>query len=143
MQTFDLIPNPGRILLGPGPSMADPRVLAALSQPLIGHLDPEFLKLMAQVQELLRFVFETHNELTLAVPGTGSAAMETAVASLVEESTPVLVCVQGYFGNRIAEMARIYRADLTVMQKPMGNIFYPEEIRAELQGKKYFPSAFA
>lgn len=135
MQTFPPIPNPKRILLGPGPSLADPRVLTALSQPLISHLDPEFLKLMAQVQEQLRFVFETHNELTLAVPGTGTAAMETAVAALIEEGTPTLVCVKGYFGNRIVEMARIYRADLTVLQKPMGQIFQPEEIRAALQKK--------
>lgn len=135
MQTFSPIPNPDRTLLSPGPSMADPRVLAALAQPLIGHLDPEFLKLMAQVQEQLRFVFETHNELTLAVPGTGSAAMETAVAALVEEGTPTLVCVIGYFGNRIAEMALIYRTDLTVLQKPMGQVFQPDEIAAALQKK--------
>lgn len=127
--------NPKRILLGPGPSMADPRVLAALSQPLIGHLDPEFLKLMAVVQEQLRVVFETHNELTLAVPGTGSAAMETAVASLIEQGTPTLVCVMGYFGNRIAEMARIYGADLTILQKPMGEIFTVEEVSAALKQK--------
>lgn len=133
MRTFNS--NPNRILLGPGPSMADPRVLSALSQPLIGHLDPEFLKLMAQVQEQLRFVFETRNELTLAVPGTGSSAMETAVAALVEKDTPTLVCVKGYFGNRIAEMARIYHANLNVLQKPMGEIFQPEEIHAALQKK--------
>jgi alanine-glyoxylate transaminase / serine-glyoxylate transaminase / serine-pyruvate transaminase len=115
--------------------MADPRVLAALAQPLIGLLDPELFKVMAQVQELLRFVFETSNELTLAVPGTGTAAMETAVANLVEEGMSVLVCQKGYFGNRLAEMARLYRADLTVLQKPMGQIFQAEEIRSALQKK--------
>lgn len=131
-KSFINIVNPNRILLGPGPSMADPRVLHALGQPLIGHLDPEFLKVMAQVQEFLRCVFETKNELTLAVPGTGSAAMETAVASVVESGCSILVCVQGYFGNRIAEMAKLYGGDLTVFSKPMGDIFHPDEIQTQL-----------
>jgi alanine-glyoxylate transaminase / serine-glyoxylate transaminase / serine-pyruvate transaminase len=133
--TFPPLPNPGRILLGPGPSMADPRVLQAMSGPLIGHLDPQFLQLMAQVQELLRRVFETRNELSLAVPGTGTAAMETAVAALVEAGTPVLVCRKGYFGNRIAEMAQVYGADLTILDRPMGQVFQPDEIREALKKK--------
>jgi alanine-glyoxylate transaminase/serine-glyoxylate transaminase/serine-pyruvate transaminase len=132
---YPLIPNPKRILLGPGPSMSDPRVLQALGQPLIGHLDPEFLKVMAQVQEMLRLVFDTKNELTLAVPGTGTAAMETAVASVVEKGRSILVCVKGYFGNRIAEMAKLYEGDLTVLNKPMGKIFHPKEIQAQLKKK--------
>ena len=135
-KTFSITANPARILLGPGPSMADPRVLQAMARPLIGHLDPEFLKLMAQVQELLRFVFETNNELTLAVPGTGTAAMETAVAAVVEEGTPVLVCRAGYFGGRIAEMAQVYGADLAVLEKPMGQIFSAQEVREALQKKR-------
>ncbi len=134
-KTISTIKNPARILLGPGPSMADPRVLNALAQPLIGHLDPELLRVMAQIQELLRFVFETGNELTLAVPGTGSAAMETAIASVVEEGQPVLVCQKGYFGERIGEMAKIYHADLSVLHKPMGELFQPENIRSALQKK--------
>jgi alanine-glyoxylate transaminase / serine-glyoxylate transaminase / serine-pyruvate transaminase len=133
--SFPLIANPKRILLGPGPSMADPRVLQALGQPLIGHLDPEFLKVMTQIQEMLRIVFETKNELTLAVPGTGTAAMETAVASVVEKSRSILVCVKGYFGNRIAEMAKLYEGDVTVLTKPMGEIFHPEEIQKQLKKK--------
>ena len=128
-----IIPNPKRILLGPGPSMADPRVLQALGQPLIGHLDPEFLKVLAEVQVLLRLVFETKNELTLAVPGTGSAAMETAVASVVEKGRSVLVCSQGYFGNRIAEMAKIYGGNLSVLNKPMGEIFHSDDIKKQLK----------
>lgn len=132
---FPTISNPKRILLGPGPSMADPRVLQALAQPLIGHLDPEFLQVMAQIQNMLRFVFETKNELTLAVPGTGSAAMETVVASVVEKGRSILVCVKGYFGNRIAEMAKLYNGDLTVISKPMGEIFRPDEIQKQLKKK--------
>jgi alanine-glyoxylate transaminase / serine-glyoxylate transaminase / serine-pyruvate transaminase len=75
---------PRRILLGPGPSEADPRVLAALSAPLIGHLDPEFLGVMDDIQSLLRTVFETRNRLTVPISGTGSAGMETAFVNLIE-----------------------------------------------------------
>ena len=73
---------PPRTLLGPGPSMVDPRVLKAMATPLVGHLDPEFIKLMNRTQDLLRYVFETENELTLPVSGTGTAAMETAVVPI-------------------------------------------------------------
>ena len=73
-----------RILLGPGPSLVHPRVLRAMSTPLIGHLDPEFLTIMNEIQELLRWLFQTNNQFTIAVSGTGSAAMETAIANLVE-----------------------------------------------------------
>ena len=76
-KTYPPIANPNHILLGPGPSMADPRMLHTRGQPFIGHLGPEFLKVMAQIQVLLHFVFQTKNALTLAVPGTGSSAMVT------------------------------------------------------------------
>jgi alanine-glyoxylate transaminase/serine-glyoxylate transaminase/serine-pyruvate transaminase len=115
--------------------MADPLVLQALSQPLVGHLDPEFLRVMGQVQGMLQLVFDTENELTLAVPGTGTAAMETAVASVVEKGRSILVCVKGYFGNRIAEMAKLYQGDLAVLSKPMGEIFDPDEIKKQLKKK--------
>ena len=88
---------PARILLGPGPSMVDPRVLAAMAQPLVGHLDPYFIQLMNQIQDLLRYVFGTSNRLTIPVSGTGSAAMETAVANMVEPGDKALVCINGYF----------------------------------------------
>ena len=124
---------PGRILLGPGPSMAHPRVLEAMSQSLVGHLDPFFLKVMDQVQEMLRYVFQTHNSLTLAVPGTGTAAMETAVANMVEPDDPVLVCANGYFGLRIAEMVERYEGRLTLLKRPWGEVFSLDEIEAALR----------
>ena len=75
---------PARILLGPGPSMVSPRVLRAMATPLLGHLDPEFIKVMDEEQFLLRQCFQTENELTLAVPGTGSAGMEASLCNFIE-----------------------------------------------------------
>src|SRR5258708_28884171 len=94
-----------RFLHGPGPSDCDPRVLQALANPAVGHLDPDFLKIMADVQRLLRLVWQTENALTLPISGTGTAGMETAIANLVEPGDPVLVCVAGYFGERLVEMS--------------------------------------
>src|SRR5262245_60301507 len=95
---------PRRILLGPGPSDADPRVLTAAAAPLIGHLDPEFLKVMDDIQSSLRSVFQTRNRLTIPVSGTGSAGMEAAFANLVEPGDTVAVCVNGVFGERMADI---------------------------------------
>src|SRR5512135_2188403 len=108
-QPLDLSPYPeldapARILLGPGPSMVHPRVLRAMAAPLVGHLDPYFVALMDRTKDLLRYVFQTENPLTLAVSWTGSAAMECAVANMVEPGDTVLVCQCGYFSGRIAEM---------------------------------------
>jgi alanine-glyoxylate transaminase/serine-glyoxylate transaminase/serine-pyruvate transaminase len=108
--------------------MVHPRVLAAMSAPLIGHLDPEFLTLMDRLQELLRYTFETRNRLTVPVSGTGSAAMEAAVANMVEPGDPVLVCINGVFGGRIAEMARRYGAEVETISRPWGEVFDVGEI---------------
>jgi alanine-glyoxylate transaminase / serine-glyoxylate transaminase / serine-pyruvate transaminase len=131
-QHIQSLSAPGRILLGPGPSMAHPRVLEAMSQPLVGHLDPYFIKVMDQVQEMLRYVFQTRNPLTLAVSGTGTAAMETAVANMVEPGERVLVCANGYFGLRIAEMVERYGGQLTLFKRAWGEVFTLEEIEAAL-----------
>ncbi len=126
-----------RILLGPGPSMVAPRVLNALSSPVIGHLDPEFLALMKEVQELLRFVFQTENELTVPVSGTGSAGMEAAMCNFIEPGDNVLVAVLGYFGERLVEMAGRYGAQVDRIDRPWGEVFDPDEIKAALSQKKY------
>lgn len=123
---------PARLLLGPGPSQVDPRVLAALATPLLGHLDPVFLSLMDSNQKLLRYAFQTENRLTLAVPGTGSAAMEAAIANLVEPGDTVAVFINGYFGSRQAEMARRYGGQVAEYHRPWGSIFSPEEITQAL-----------
>jgi len=124
---------PERILLGPGPSLADPRVLQAMTTPLLGHLDPAFLGLMDRIQELLRYVFETSNRLTIPISGTGSAAMEAAVANMVEPGDKVLVCSNGYFSLRIAEMARRYGGDVLTITRPWGEVFSAAEVQTALQ----------
>lgn len=126
-----------RILLGPGPSMVAPRVLNALSYPLVGHLDPQFLTLMQEVQQLLRFVFQTENELTVPVSGTGSAGMEAALCNFIEPGDNVLVAVLGYFGERMVEMAGRYGAQVDRIDRPWGEAFDPDEIKSALGQKKY------
>jgi len=96
---------PTRILMGPGPSGANPRVLRAMTAPILGHLDPEFLKIMDECRSMLREVMRTQNEVTLATPGTGTSGMEAAVMNLVEPGDKVVVAICGYFGERIAQMA--------------------------------------
>ena len=89
---------PQRILLGPGPSNIDPRVLQALVKPILGYLDPLYLDCLDEIQSLLRSVFETENRVTLSVSGTGGSGMEACIANLVEDGEEVLVCVNGFFG---------------------------------------------
>ncbi len=124
---------PPRLLLGPGPSLADPRILQAMATPLLGHLDPQFIEIMDRTQVMLRYAFQTQNPITLPVSGTGTAAMETAVANLVEPGDSVLVCVAGYFGLRIADMAKRYGGEVEVINKPWGQVFAPEEVKEALQ----------
>src|ERR1051325_7916900 len=94
--------NPSqRLLLGPGPSDAHPRVLAAMTTPLLGHLDPQFLELMTETQEMLRQVYRTKNKLTFPVSATGMAGMETCVVNLVEPGDKIVVCAKGFFGQRM------------------------------------------
>lgn len=124
---------PPRLLLGPGPSNAHPRVLQALGMRQVGHLDPTFVQCMDDIQELLRYLFQTNNELTLPVSGTGSAGMETAVANIVEPGDVVLVGCVGYFGLRIAEMAGRYGGDVRQIEKAWGEVFTLDELRAALE----------
>ncbi|EAU73642.1 serine:pyruvate/alanine:glyoxylate aminotransferase [Synechococcus sp. RS9916] len=126
------IATPDRLLLGPGPSNAHPTVLQSLSRTPIGHLDPLYVELMAEVQELLRYAWQTDNRLTLPMSGTGSAAMEATLANTVEPGDRVLVAVKGYFGNRLVDMAGRYRADVRVVEKPWGEAFSLDELEAAL-----------
>lgn len=133
MITYTDLNTPERILLGPGPSMVPPRVLQAMAHPLLGHLDPKFVELMKEVQNLLRYVFQTKNPMTLPISGTGSAGMECAVANLIEPGDTILVGVNGYFGERLCEMASRHGATVNRLDKQWGDKFYPEEIDAALQ----------
>ncbi|NJM72474.1 MAG: alanine--glyoxylate aminotransferase family protein [Scytonema sp. RU_4_4] len=123
---------PSRLLLGPGPSNAHPAVLQAMSTPPVGHLDPTFLVLMDEIQSLLRYVWQTKNQWTIAISGTGSAAMEAAIANTIEPTDVVLVGVAGYFGNRLVDMASRYGADVRTITKPWGQVFSLEELRTAL-----------
>jgi alanine-glyoxylate transaminase/serine-glyoxylate transaminase/serine-pyruvate transaminase len=124
---------PERLLLGPGPSTIHPRVMAAMSAPLVGHMDPYFFRIMDEIQLMLRPVFGTDNPVTLAVPGTGTAAMEAALANLLEPADPVLVCVSGFFGQRLAEVAERQGAQLHILEQDFGKAFTAEEIGAALE----------
>jgi alanine-glyoxylate transaminase / serine-glyoxylate transaminase / serine-pyruvate transaminase len=132
-------PSPGplhvskRVLLGPGPSDVDPRVLRALGTPLIGHLDPEFVTLMDETQDLLRYVFQTENRLTLAISGTGSAGMETVVVNLIEPGDRMLVCINGVFGGRMKDVAERAGAVVNTIERPYGEVFDPDEVKAAVR----------
>jgi alanine-glyoxylate transaminase/serine-glyoxylate transaminase/serine-pyruvate transaminase len=123
---------PNRLLLGPGPSNAHPTVLQAMSITPLGHLDPDFLIVMDEIQALLRYVWQTENPMTIAISGTGSAAMEATIANAVKPGDVVLVGVMGYFGNRLVDMASRYGADVHTITKPWGQVFSLEELRSAI-----------
>ncbi|HZY30800.1 MAG TPA: alanine--glyoxylate aminotransferase family protein, partial [Candidatus Methylomirabilis sp.] len=127
---------PVRTLLGPGPSNVHPRVLRAAAIPVIGHLDPKFLELMDEMMELLRFVFQTRNTITLAIPGTGSAGMEAALVNIIEPGDGVVVGVNGYFGERLSEMALRHGAEVRRVEAPWGQIIEPDLIERALAGRR-------
>ena len=135
MKMYSDLNPPSRILLGPGPSMVPPRVLRAMAHPVVGHLDPEFLQVMSDVQELLWYVFETENELTIPISGTGSAAMEAALCNFIEPGDRVLIGVNGYFGERLCAMAARYGARVQRLDTPWGTVFSPDDVRSALQGE--------
>jgi alanine-glyoxylate transaminase/serine-glyoxylate transaminase/serine-pyruvate transaminase len=112
--------------MGPGPSTVPPDVLAALALPTLGHLDPEYLDIMDETRALLRRVFQTENEMTLAVSGTGSAGMECCLVNLVEPGDEVIVCVQGVFGGRMAEIAERCGAIVHRLEAPWGEVIADE-----------------
>lgn len=128
---------PQRILLGPGPSMVPARVLRAMATPPVGYLDPTYLQVMAETKELLRYVFQTKNEHTLPISGTGSAGMEAALCNFIEPDDNVLIAIHGFFGERLAEMAARYGARVDRIERPWGEIFTLEELEAALNRKRY------
>ena len=129
--------DPGRrVLMGPGPSDVPARVLQAMSAPCIGHLDPYFLEVMNQTQELLRFVLQTENALTIPVSGTGSAGMETCFVNLVEPGDEVAVCVNGVFGTRMADIVNRLGGRLIQIDAEWGRAMDPEAVRQGLEGHR-------
>lgn len=126
---------PERILLGPGPSMIDPRVLRVMASPAIGYMDPGFFDLLGGVQELLRYLFQTENRLTLPMSGTGSAAMETVIANLVEPGDGVLVLGGGYFALRMADMAARHGGEVNTITRPWGQVFTADDVETALKAR--------
>lgn len=133
---MDRLNPPHRLLCGPGPGNADPRVHAAMSLPEIGHLDPEFIKMMEDVKTLLRYCWQTNNEFTVPVSGTGSAAMEACMANLVETGDKVLIFCNGYFGHRLCDMADRYGAKVIMEKTPWGTVFPFEKIKSSVEEHK-------
>ena len=124
---------PPRTLLGPGPSNVSPRVLQAMMSGMIGYLDPDFMLILDEVAELLGRVYQTEEHLTLAVPGTGSAGMEAGLSSLLEPGDTAVICIAGFFGERLAEMAGRTGAKVVPLRAPWGDPFPEEMLEGALQ----------
>jgi len=134
MNQLDPVP---RILLGPGPSAVPPSVLRAMSAPMVGYLDPQLMTCLGEIQALLRMVFQTENEWTFPLSGTGTAGMEAALANFIEPGDAVLVLVNGYFGARLAEIAARHGAQVETLERPWGQVFSPQEVEAALGRRPY------
>ncbi len=126
---FPALEPPRRYLFGPGPSMVHPRVYEALSKPIVGHLDPYFIQVMADVQQLLKTAYGTSDGATLVISGTGCAGMEAAVANFVEPGSKLAVFANGYFSDRLTEMAKRNGANVVRFEKLWGETFTDDEAR--------------
>jgi alanine-glyoxylate transaminase/serine-glyoxylate transaminase/serine-pyruvate transaminase len=124
---------PVKVLLGPGPSSVHPRVLQALSLPVMGHLDPAFFQVMDDVCEMLRQVFHTKNTMTVPISSTGTGAMETACANIIEPGDEVLICRNGYFGIRLGDIAERCGATVHLMDTPWGKAVDPQMLKDDLK----------
>jgi alanine-glyoxylate transaminase / serine-glyoxylate transaminase / serine-pyruvate transaminase len=127
--SYSRLRAPARLLLGPGPSMVAPRVYQAMAQPLVGHLDPFFFEVAEDIRKLLKLVFSTNNDFNIAISGTGSSGMEAAVTNFVEPGQKFAVFANGFFCDRISEMARRQGAQVVRCEKPWGEVFGDDEAR--------------
>jgi len=140
-KSYERFQPPKRILLGPGPSPVDDRVLAAMSAPLLGHLDPLFLRCMDDVQSLLRYVFETENRVTIPISATGSAGMEAALVNVIEPGDEVVVCINGVFGQRMRDIVERAGGKPVVVEAQWGEAIDVNKIEAAFNSSK--PKALA
>lgn len=131
-----LLNPPKRILMGPGPTDVNQRVLRAMSIPLIGHMDPAFIQIMDEVKEMTREIFQTKNSFTTIISATGSAGMETCLVNLLEPGDEAVVCVNGVFGNRMCDIVGRCGATLTRIDAPWGKTIDPQEVKKVLSGLK-------
>jgi len=127
---------PKRLLYGPGPGQVHPRVYRAMAQPIVGHLDAYFFEVSSNIQRLLRTVFGTKNEITFVISATGSGGMETAVSNFVEPGTKVAVFANGFFCDRMSEMARRQGGEVVRLEKPWGEVFTAQEASDFIQREK-------
>ncbi len=123
---------PQRILMGPGPSDVHPRVLGAMARPTVGHLDPSFVRMMEELKDLLRYAFQTRNEVTFAVSGPGSAGMEMCLVNLVEPGDQVIVCRNGVFGGRMAEIVERCGGTAVAVDDEWGSPVDPSKLQEAL-----------
>jgi len=133
---FPALQPPRRYLFGPGPSMVHPRVYEALSKPIVGHLDAYFIQVMGDVQQLLKTAYGTTDGATLTISGTGSAGMEAAVSNFVEQGSKFAVFANGYFSDRLTEMARRHSANVVRFEKAWGETYTDEEARDFIRREK-------
>ena len=119
--------------MGPGPSDVNPRILGAMGKPTIGHLDPEFIRLMDEIKGLLQLSFQTKNELTIPVSAPGSAGMETCFVNLIEPGDKVIVCQNGVFGGRMADNVKRLGGEAIVVEQAWGRAVDPELLRAAVK----------
>lgn len=127
-----------RMLMGPGPSDVNPRVLEAMSRPTIGHLDSQFMAILDDTHQMLKTMFQTRNELTLAVSGTGSAGMEACVVNLIEPGDRMLVCIAGVFGMRMQDVAQRAGAQVTAIEVDWGQVFTVEQVERAMRDQGPF-----
>src|SRR5262245_393237 len=128
-ELFEDLNPPERLLMGPGPINAHPRVLQAMAKPLLGQFDPQFREYMKQTSALYRGVFQTANRWTLLIDGTARAGIEAALVSLIEPGDRVLVPVFGRFGHLLAEIARRAGADVRTIEADWGTVFTEEKLQ--------------
>lgn len=140
-KTYEKFQPPRRVLLGPGPSPVEDRVRQAMAAPVLGHLDPLFLKCMDDIQEMLRYVFETENRVTIPISATGSAGMEAALVNLIEPGDEVVVCIHGVFGERMRDIVERAGGKPVVVRAEWGRAIERADIEAALDSCK--PRALA
>jgi alanine-glyoxylate transaminase/serine-glyoxylate transaminase/serine-pyruvate transaminase len=133
---MDEVNPPTRLMLTPGPSCMSPRVYRALASPLVGHVDPWFIEFMGAVQELLRRVFQTENYMTFPISASGSGGIESAVVNVTEPGDEAIVCVNGIFSERMAELAERAGAKVHQVLAPFGRAVDPEDVRRAGRGRK-------
>ena len=136
MNPMDELRPPTRLMLTPGPSCVSPRVYRAMATPLVGHVDPWFTEFMGSVQELLRRIFQTKNHMTFPISASGTGGIETAVVNALEPADEAIVCVNGMFSARMADIAERTGAKIHRVPAPLGRTVDPDDVRRAGQGRK-------